>query len=90
MQAIRFLVSGRVQGVAFRYFTERQAKALGLKGYVRNLETGQVEVVAQGDNQQLDKLATWLAKGPPSAKVQQVEQVLLEDLALFDDFSIRY
>lgn len=66
-------VSGRVQGVGFRYFVARAARGLGLSGYVRNLPNGTVEVAAAGDRAALESLATLLAKGPPGAAVKSVE-----------------
>jgi acylphosphatase len=69
----RFVVSGRVQGVGFRYFVLRRAQLLGLTGWVRNLPNGGVEVNAWGGQGDLDRLAEQLAVGPRSAKVTNVE-----------------
>lgn len=66
------IVSGRVQGVGYRAFVVRYARALGLDGSVRNLPTGQVEVVAQGDDRALNQLLTLLRQGPPAARVTNV------------------
>lgn len=66
-------VSGRVQGVNFRYYTRQQAGALGLKGWVRNLADGRVEVVAEGPRPVLERLETWLQHGPPSAAVTRLQ-----------------
>lgn len=70
--ARRFLVSGRVQGVGFRYFVAREADALGLSGWVRNLPGGQVEVVATGSGAQLSTLEGRLWEGPPHAHVAAI------------------
>jgi len=70
--AARFHVSGRVQGVSFRYYTQQQARALGLAGYARNLSDGRVEVLALGDEAALEQLARWLAHGPTLARVTEV------------------
>jgi acylphosphatase len=71
----RFLVSGTVQGVGFRWFVARHARALGLAGYARNLPDGRVEVVASGpDAGALDQLQARLAAGPASAQVTRVER----------------
>ena len=76
----RYLVRGRVQGVGFRWFTLRAARGLGLRGYVRNLADGSVEVVAVGAPAALDHLAARLASGPSGALVERVEpQDLPED-----------
>jgi acylphosphatase len=72
MNAARFLVRGKVQGVWFRAATREQALALGLVGYAQNLPDGAVEVLACGPSQAIDQLEAWLAIGPPLAKVTEV------------------
>lgn len=72
--SVRFVVTGRVQGVGFRWFVRRRAADLGIAGYVRNLEDGSVEVVADGPGEALAALAAELAKGPPAARVEAVRQ----------------
>lgn len=74
MSARRWLISGRVQGVAFRAHTQAHALALGLGGYAQNLPDGRVEVFAQGDDAALDQLARWLPHGPPAAHVSAVHE----------------
>ena len=69
----RFLVSGRVQGVFYRAGTQRQARSQGITGWVRNRLDGRVEVLACGDEQQLDVFAKWLEIGPEYAKVTNIE-----------------
>jgi len=69
-----FLVSGRVQGVAFRAYTRAQAQALGLRGYARNLADGRVEVLAAGEADAIERLADWLRTGSPMARVEAVER----------------
>ena len=66
-------VSGKVQGVWYRASTQREARALGLAGWVRNLEDGRVELVAQGPRDAVGRLEAWLRHGPPHAHVEQVE-----------------
>ncbi len=66
------LVSGRVQGVAFRAAARRHALALGVTGWVRNLPDGRVEVLACGEAEQVEKLRDWLWNGPPLAHVTDV------------------
>lgn len=66
-------MSGRVQGVGFRYYTQRKALSLGLAGYAHNLADGRVEVVAVGPRQQVEQLIEWLNTGPPTAVVEQLE-----------------
>ena len=65
-------VEGRVQGVFFRATTQEQARALGLRGYVRNLPDGSVEVYACGDRVAVETLSAWLWEGPPYARVTRV------------------
>jgi acylphosphatase len=68
----RYLVSGRVQGVGFRWFVEREAAQLGITGWVRNREDGRVEVMATGTRQQLSALNAHLRQGPRAARVDEV------------------
>lgn len=75
----RWLVSGRVQGVFFREASRQQALPLGLTGHAINLSDGRVEVLAHGPVEALDALESWLAKGPPAARVDAVECVDLPD-----------
>jgi acylphosphatase len=65
-------VRGVVQGVGFRHATVRQAHALGIRGYVANLDDGSVEAVVQGSANQVDRMLSWLRRGPPSARVTEV------------------
>jgi len=69
---LRWLVHGRVQGVGFRWFVLRRAEALGLAGWVRNLDSGAVEIVAMGREASLDDLEAAIRKGPPGAHVTDV------------------
>ena len=73
MMARRFLVRGRVQGVGFRWFVEREAHMLGIAGWVRNNHDGSVEVLAQGTRDQLAGLHGRLREGPRAARVDAVE-----------------
>lgn len=75
MSAARFFVRGRVQGVWFRASTREQAERLGLRGFVRNLDDGRVEVLAAGEAGAIETLARWLAHGPAGARVDGVERV---------------
>jgi acylphosphatase len=73
-EARRFLVRGRVQGVGFRWFVEREAHILGIAGWVRNNHDGSVEVLAQGTRDQLSGLRSRLREGPRAARVDNVEE----------------
>ncbi|HEX7044338.1 MAG TPA: acylphosphatase [Burkholderiales bacterium] len=68
----RFVVSGRVQGVGFRYAACDEAERLGLTGWVRNLPNGDVEALACGDAEALQAFERWLWKGPRAARVRDV------------------
>jgi acylphosphatase len=73
MTAQRILVSGRVQRVGYRDWAVRLAKELGVKGWVRNLNDGRVELLAEGDDDMLASLTEALREGPPMAVVDHVE-----------------
>jgi acylphosphatase len=74
IEARRWLVRGRVQGVGYRYFAQRAASELGLTGYARNLDDGRVEVYAAGPPEKLEEMAGLLHRGPRWAEVRGVEE----------------
>jgi acylphosphatase len=82
------VVRGLVQGVGFRWATVRQARALGLTGMVRNLDDGRVEVVAEGEEERLTRLRTWLSHGPSGAQVRSVDSRLEPYRSQFTDFDV--
>ena len=69
-----YLISGRVQGVGFRFFAVSEASKLGVRGYVRNLSTGNVEVYAIGEQATLEALRVRLARGPVGARVVGIDE----------------
>jgi len=71
--ARRLLISGRVQGVGFRYFIEARANAEGAHGWVRNLRDGRVEVMVEGDQDAVDRVEAAAHRGPPGAIVEDVD-----------------
>ncbi len=75
LAARRFLVSGRVQGVGFRYFAQEAAMLEGLSGWIRNLPNGAVEVHAEGEAEALERFARQLWRGPSMARVDSIEAV---------------
>lgn len=85
---MHYYISGKVQGVWFRASTQKEAKQLGLTGWVRNLSDNRVEVLACGDKEALAKLSAWLHCGPPLANVSEVvfEESVWEEHA---DFTVR-
>ena len=83
-EARQFLISGQVQGVGYRYWTEGTAKELGLSGWVRNLFDGRVEIHAEGDSASLKQFETACHTGPSSADVIDVITRPCPDWNLFD------
>jgi acylphosphatase len=72
---VKIRVSGRVQGVYFRRFTKNKAQDLGVKGSVRNMEDGRVEIIAQAETDILETFIQWCHKGPITARVGHVELI---------------
>lgn len=72
MKALHILISGRVQGVGFRWFVERQAVELGVDGYVRNLADGRVEVLVQGDEKVIETFCESLKQGPAFSRTDEL------------------
>ena len=75
MKAIRFVISGIVQGVGFRAFAVHAARSRGVTGWVRNLPDGRVESLAEGEPAALDLFRDDLTQGPPGARVRDIEEV---------------
>ena len=90
LASVQAIVYGYVQGVFFRAFVSRRAGELGLTGYVRNLPGGAVEVNAEGERKQLERLIDQLKVGPPAAKVEKVATKWSEYTGNYPHFSIRY
>ncbi len=90
MTRAHLYVSGRVQGVFFRAYTEEQANALGLKGWVRNRSDARVEVVCEGHREDVEKLIEWCRVGPPGASVRDVEVDWETPTGEFSNFVIDY
>ena len=88
MEARRYIVRGRVQGVGFRYFVADEAQKLGVAGWVRNNLNGTVEVLASGSRQQLTRLHEALRRGPRAARVDDIEVFLAEGEDLDGRFRI--
>lgn len=83
-------ITGRVQGVGFRYSAVDAARRLGVTGWVRNTYDGRVELVAEGPEPPLRRLATWCHAGPPGALVTGVEEQWLSPTGEFDGFRIAH
>jgi acylphosphatase len=86
--ARRYLVRGRVQGVGFRWFVEREAHTLGISGWVRNNPDSSVEVLAMGTAAQLNALQSKLRQGPRAARVDNVEEFETPPIAGLNKFRI--
>lgn len=87
VRKVKILVSGRVQGVYFRAFTQNKAKQLGVKGSARNLADGRVEIIAEGKSPTIEEFVKWCSKGPLTARVDHIETAELqpdEQLTSFD------
>lgn len=90
MKRLSATVHGRVQGVAFRAYTQEQAIQLGVRGWVANQYDGTVRVVAEGSDDALQRLLTWLHHGSPAAQVTHVEAVWGEGTGEYQSFQVRY
>jgi len=87
---VRITVSGRVQGVGFRYATVREAQRLNLSGWVRNTHDGKVEILAEGRPEMVRRLLTWCSGGPPMAEVAGVEHREEPREAQLGPFDVRF
>lgn len=89
IKRIHLLISGRVIRVGFRFAAAGQARNLGLTGWVRNLENGRVEIVAEGPKEKLENLITWAHQGSPLAWVKKVRVDWQEAIGEFEKFVIK-
>jgi len=87
---LHIFVSGIVQGVFFRQSTSRKAKELGVFGWVKNLKDKRVEIVCEGDEEDLKKMAKWCEKGPEGAYVQKLDLQWEAFRDEFNDFRVTY
>jgi acylphosphatase len=89
IRKVKILVSGRVQGVYFRLFTQNKAKHFAIKGSARNLPDGRVEIIAEAENLTIEKFIQWCHKGPITARVDQVEITELQHEESLTSFEIK-
>ena len=87
---VNIFISGRVQGVLFRYNTQKMAKKLGLTGWVSNLADGRVGAVFEGEKDKIEEMIKWLKRGPFLAKVENLEIIREEHKSEFQDFTIKH
>ncbi len=90
MVRLHIRVSGDVQGVFFRAGAQSEAKRLGLSGWVRNVDDGSVEALAEGSKSALDEFLEWCSKGPAGASVSEMKYEWMEATGEFRGFRIRY
>ncbi|WP_319422286.1 acylphosphatase [Pleurocapsa sp. FMAR1] len=90
MKQAKIIVSGKVQGVGFRYYTRKKAEQLGVRGYVQNLKNGNVEIVTVGETKLVDALIEWARSGSPSAVVNDLNFEVIQDTGeQYQGFEIR-
>ncbi len=89
LQAVRWIISGRVQGVSYRYFTQQAARELELAGWVKNLPDGTVEVQVAGDSQVLARFHQRLLQGPRFGRVDGIDETSLDPDLLIQDLGHR-
>lgn len=87
---VHIFVSGRVQGVFFRAGAQKKAQKFRVSGFARNLEDGRVEIIAEGEKENLSKLINWAKRGSLFAKVERVEAKWEEYRGEFEKFEIIY
>ena len=91
LRAIRINVTGRVQGVGFRYSTQQKASRIGLTGWVRNERDGSVEILCEGSARQIADLLDWLEAGGPSySRIDRIEHYPAGPQGVFSRFSVEY
>ena len=89
MYQAQLIISGKVQGVFYRASCQEVAQGLGLAGWARNLSTGQVEVLVQGEKEKIEKLIEWCKKGPPEARVNEVKTEWQDLSGKISNFTIK-
>jgi acylphosphatase len=90
MVRVHLKITGRVQGVGFRWATQDEATRLGVTGWVRNTDDGAVEALAEGDEERIERFVAWCRSGPPGARVHRLEERRRAATNEFDSFRITY
>lgn len=86
---MRILIEGRFQGINFRYNTQKQARKLGLGGFVRTLSDGRIEIDVQGDEQKVDQILAWCQDEPQSSHIRTIMYRYDEPTERISDFTVR-
>lgn len=86
--ARKFIIRGEVQGVGFRFFAQRAAARHQVRGYVKNLEDGRVESLAEGNEKAVEAFKHDLTAGPRYSQVEEIEEIVLEPTRLYSSFRI--
>jgi acylphosphatase len=86
--ARKFIISGLVQGVGFRFFVQRASARHQVRGYVKNLADGRVEALAEGDEKSVENFKHDLTAGPTYSNVEHIEEIVLEPSKLYSSFRI--
>ncbi len=89
IRKVKIIVSGRVQGVYFRLFTQNKAKHFAIKGSAKNLPDGRVEIIAEAGSMAIEKFIKWCHKGPITARVDHVEVTELQPEEALTSFEIK-
>lgn len=89
-KAVHIIVSGRVQGVFYRYTAQKMASRLDIRGWIKNLPNGKVEAVAIGTPTAVETFVAWCQEGPPGARVLDIEVTPLPSTPEIEGFFIRY
>ncbi len=90
MKRLHLIIKGRVQGVFYRHNAKKKALALNLKGYVKNLDNGDVEIIAEGPEDKLNELIKWCWHGSPFSKVENIEVKWSNPENEYTDFFVKY
>lgn len=90
VKTFKILLSGRVQGVGFRYFTESRAQKYNVRGYVRNTRDNKVEIVCQGEEEDLDQFIENVKRGPAFSVVTDVNIEEIKNCKTYSSFDIRF
>ena len=90
LKRIHIFVTGRVQGVFFRQSTRVMAIKNNVNGWVRNLDDGRVEIVAEGENENINNLVTWCETGPANSRVDKFQLIEENSTGEFENFDVKY